>query len=87
MAITSDCHPHCGIRSSAEGGATREGHCSCPDGPCPQADAGDIRIKLIGRPMCARWYERAGDRRPWLPDPAVQDLTDAQRALLEKLTR
>lgn len=69
MTIASPpCGPHCGIRSNAEGTLTREGHCDCGK-PChPEGIMREVPPDVVtgaGRPMCARWYERAGDRRPW----------------------
>lgn len=68
---------HCGIRANAEGTVIREGHCPCPE--CHAgAEDGFPASRIIraagpglpdgippGRPMCDRWYERAGDYRPW----------------------
>lgn len=68
MAITSACGPHCGIRCNAEGTVTREAHCPCAECACPrpartQASAWTGPAPEV--PMCERWYERAGDSRPW----------------------
>jgi hypothetical protein len=66
MAITGNCGPHCGIS------AHREGHCDC--GTCHAGSAPvvitreDLTAAVRGTPMCARWYERAGDYRPWQRD-------------------
>ena len=69
MAITSTCGPNCGIRPNAEGTFTTEGHCDCElchDGTAPVViTRGDLTAGLRGTPMCDRWYERAGDYRPW----------------------
>jgi hypothetical protein len=69
VTITSDCGPHCGIRSTAEGTGRVEGHCDCPgchDGTAPIVlTRSDLLTTAPGTPMCARWYERAGDYRPW----------------------
>lgn len=65
---------HCGVTTS--GDATREGHCPCPechagaeDGfPASRiilAGGADLSGLPAGKPMCDRWYERAGDYRPW----------------------
>jgi hypothetical protein len=42
---------HCGIRSSAEGGYTYEGHCACPECGCPLAV---VEAEILGErwPMC-----------------------------------
>lgn len=68
--ITASCGHHCGIRSNAESTFTREGHCDCAechDGLAPLViTREDLTAELRGTPMCWRWYERAGDYRPWL---------------------
>lgn len=70
MPLTEECGPHCGITS------TREGHCNCTTlchaGRAPGGVTDALVPSLIpGRlPMCARWYERCGERRPWLPGKA-----------------
>ena len=74
MAMT----PDCGIRNNAEGAVTREDHCPCPECACPQAAAGTTKVKTLGRPMCSRWYERAGDHRPWDPPQAPDPVHDAE---------
>jgi hypothetical protein len=73
MTATPGCGPHCGTVNSDER------HCGCGD-PCraghapPAAARPDGRAAgprglsgepLTGTPMCARWYDRAGDHRPW----------------------
>jgi hypothetical protein len=64
------CGPHCGIM------AAREGHCDC--GLCHNGTApvvitrSDLLTVAARKPMCAAWYERPGDYRPWdLPSPHV----------------
>jgi hypothetical protein len=34
---------------------------------------GDVSFLPAGTPMCARWYELAGNYRPWLPPHAIRD--------------
>lgn len=61
--INAGCGPHCGIA------AGREGHCDCVlchDGAVPVViTREDLTAELRGTPMCARWYELAGEYRPW----------------------
>lgn len=86
-SLSPACGPHCGITGS--GAITREGHCNC--GICHDGDippwardpvitiGGQVQRNLGGQPkasMCDRWYERAGDYRPW--HAGVHDLA-AQR--------
>lgn len=63
MSTTQGCGPHCGIASG------REGHCDCAlchDDCAPVViTREDLTAAMAGTPMCARWYERAGDFRPW----------------------
>lgn len=64
-AFTGDCGPHCGIAGS------REGHCDCGlchDGTAPAVTLPELTARVPRIPMCARWYERAGAFRPWLPE-------------------
>ena len=79
MSLTSYCGHHCGIRSNAEGTFAREGHCDC--GQCHDGGAPivitreDLTAALRGTPMCDRWYERAGDYRPWhYVRPSLSDM-------------
>jgi hypothetical protein len=59
----AECGPHCGFAGR------REGHCDCAlchDGNAPVViTREDLAGATGGTPMCARWYERAGDYRPW----------------------
>lgn len=65
---------HCGVTTS--GTVTREGHCWCPECHAgPEDGFTASRIILAdgtspadlppGTPMCASWYGRAGEYRPW----------------------
>jgi hypothetical protein len=67
-------YPHCGITVS--GSVVREGHCPCPEchglggkAPASRIIRTDVSDQPVfngrGTPMCERWYERAGDYRPW----------------------
>jgi len=65
MAITiPPCGSHCGITGP------REGHCDCElchDGMAPIViTRGDLLTIVPRQPMCGRWYERAGEYRPWM---------------------
>jgi hypothetical protein len=83
MSITLECGHHCGIRASAESTMTREAHCGCPE--CHEGAAPPGVVQVLdgsaplavhglppGQPMCTRWYARAGDCRPWLPQPPAE---------------
>lgn len=77
MAITSECGPQCGISGP------HEGHCDCElchDGTAPVViTRADLTAEFRGTPMCARWYRRAGDYRPWHPrSTPVPDATPWQ---------
>jgi hypothetical protein len=77
MAITDFCGVHCGIRSNAEGTVRTEGHCDCElchAGTAPIVfTRSDLLTVTPGTPMCGRWYERAGDCRPWQHEERSRD--------------